>query len=149
MAVPKEDIVCRFIRPGEWSKRENRPRPGAFKQVGLSVWHRERIQSTGATLEDLQFGSLEGSGTALLTVNQIFEAAETAERKRSGKLYVDVEWSPETVDNAWRQWKDAHAEVETRPSGESPEHAGGLMSAFRMELCLKAKCDPPPGPRGS
>ena len=149
MAVPKEDIVCRFIRPGEWSKRENRPRPGAFKQVGLSVWHRERIQSMGATLEDLQFGSLEGSGTALLTVSQIFEAAETAERKRSGKLRVDVEWNPETVDKAWRQWKDAHAEVETCPSGESLEHAGGLMSAFRMELCLKAKCDPPPDPRSS
>ena len=144
MAVPKEDIVCRFIRRGEWSKRENRPRPGAFKQVGLSVWHRERLQSTGATLKDLQFNSLEGSGTALLTVNQFVEAAETAEQVRAGKLIVDVEWCPETVDEARRQWKYAHAEVETRLSGEPPKDTGGLMSAFRMELCLMAECTAPP-----
>ena len=144
MAVPRADVVCRFIRLDKWSRRENRPMAGAFKQSGMSVWHRDRLRAKGATLESLQFNSLEGSGKALLTVSQIFEAAATSERKRSGQLHVSVEWCPETVDEARHQWKCAHAQVETETEGEPAEKKGGLMSAFRMALCLAAKCDAPP-----
>lgn len=146
MPVPQEDIVCRFIRYDKWSKRENRPRPGAFKQPDLSVWHPERLRNKGVRLEDLQFDSLEGSGQALITVAEIFEAAQTAEQKKDGKLHVEVEWRPETVDEARQQWSYAHAQVETQTEGEPPSEEGGLMSAFRMELCKTAQCVSHPKP---
>ena len=149
MPLPPEDTVCRFIRDGEWSKREGRPRPGAFKQPGLSIWHSDRLQANGARLEDLQFGSLQGSGQALLTLEQILEAARCAERKKEGMLRVAVEWRPDTVGEAWRQWSYAHAEMETEARDKPPPEEnwdGGLMSAFRMMLCTKAQCNPPPEP---
>ena len=149
MPLPPEDIVCRFVRDVDWSKREGRPRPGAFKQHGLSVWHPGRLQVHGVRLAYLQIGSLQGSGQALLTVEQILEAARCAERKKGGMLRVAVDWRPDTVGEPWQQWSYAHAEVETEARDEpAPEENrdGGLMSAFRMLLCKKAQCTPPPEP---
>ena len=64
MPVPPDDLLCRFIRPGDWSRRENRPRPGAFKQPALSVWHIERLRAQGAAPEDLRLEHLRGCGQA-------------------------------------------------------------------------------------
>ena len=149
MPLPPEDTVCRFVRDDDWSKREGRPRSGAFKQPGLSLWHPDRLQANDACLEDLQFGSLQGSRQALLTVQQFLDAARCAERKRGGVLRVAVEWRPDTVAEAWQQWSYAHAEMETEVRDEPPPEEnrdGGLMSAFRMMLCKKAQCNPPAEP---
>ena len=144
MPVPREDVVCRFIREGDWSKAEERPKASGFKQNGLSLWHLERLRSCNAQLEDLQFDSLEGSGQALLTVDQIFDAARMAGQKTTGTLHIAVEWRPETVEEAWNQWREAHIEVEATPEDEPTETQGGLMSAFRMGLCTMAECIAPP-----
>lgn len=149
MPLPLEDTVCRFVRRGEWSEREGRPRPGAFKQPELSFWHPGRLEANGVRLEALQFDSLRGSGQALLTVEQIHEAARGAEQKRGGVLRVVLEWRPETVGDAWRQWSYAHAEMEIEAMEEPPPEEnrdGGLMSAFRMILCQQARCHPPQDP---
>ena len=143
MPVPREDIVCRFIREGDWSKTEERPLARGFKQVDLSLWHPERLRRYDAQLEDLQFGSLKGSGQAHLTVAEIFAAARTAEQKAKGTLHIAVEWRPDTVEEAWSQWRCAHIEVEATPKDEPTDTQGGLMSAFRMALCTTSRCIPP------
>ena len=71
MPVPEEDIVCRFVRSKDWSKSEQRPKPGAFKQPDLSVWHQARLRAHHARLEHLQFGSLARTGQAHYTVGDL------------------------------------------------------------------------------
>ena len=95
----------------------------------------------------LQFNSLEGSGKALLTVSQIFEAAATSERKRSGQLHVSVEWCPETVDEARHQWKCAHAQVETETEGEPAEKKGRIDERLPYGALLGGKMRRPTGGR--
>ena len=103
-------------------------------------------------MEVLQLDSLQGSGQAHLMVAQIHEAARGAEEKRGGVLRVALEWRPDTVGEAWRQWSYAHAEMEIEEMEDPPPEKnrdGGLMSAFRMILCQQARCHPPQGPSSS
>ena len=114
MPVPEDDIVCRFVRPRDWSSRDDRPRPGAFKQAGLSVWHKARVESRGITLEDLRIEHLSGYGQAHHAAGDYIELAEESSRQEETPLEVQVEWRPEDecVAEPWRQWRDAHAQVE-------------------------------------
>ena len=143
MPVPEDDVVCRFVRSKDWSTAEQRPKPGAFKDLDLSVWHLERLEGQGARLEDLQFGSLLGSGQAHYDVGDFSQIAREVEAEaaaggESGKLDVTVEWSPETVVDEWKRWASAHIEVRTEMDCKK------LWAAFRRALCTNARDVVPP-----
>lgn len=121
------------------------PRSIAFKQLNLSIWHIDTLSGLGGTLEQLQFGSLQGSGRAEFKIADIQEAAKKATQKQapSGKLTAKPYFSPNTVDADRLQWKDAHMEVDVSVQAETKEQQSKLNSEFRMALCAIAKCTPP------
>ena len=116
MPVPEGDRVCRFIRPSkdDWSVREQRPKPGAFKhKEGISVWHKECLQAVyNADLEDLRIGSLTGAGQALHTVADYHQCAADAAEQKQELCRVSVEWRSDSVPEPWWQWRDAHIQVD-------------------------------------
>lgn len=143
MPVPEEDIVCRFVRSKDWSDSEQRPRPGTFKQVDLSVWHQARLQVHPARLEDLQFGSLAQTGQAHYAVGDLSRTARKVEADAArsgepGKLDVTAEWSAETVPEDWKRWASAHVEIRTEMDCKK------LWAAFRRALCTSARNVIPP-----
>ena len=142
LPVPTDDIVCRFIRPADWNKRDNRPKSAAFKQPGLSVWHSGRLRDNGASLESLQIEHLGGSGQAHHAAGDYIQFAAEAARLVNTAFRVQVEWRPEDeyVAQPWRQWNYAHAQVETieGPPNFPPE--------FRDLLARNCRHQSPPGP---
>ena len=140
MPVPEDDIVCRFIRPNDWSKRDQRPRPSAFKQAALSVWHRDRLRSRNAALEDLRIEQLSGYGQAHHTTGDYLAFADEAEEIEDQQFKVQVEWRPEDqhVDEPWRQWRYAHVQVE---AVEGPDK---FLVEFRRLLALNSRVAIPP-----
>ena len=135
MPVPEDDVVCRFIRPSDWSTRDQRPRPGAFKQAGLSVWHRDRLSSRQVRLEDLRIEHLSGCGQAHHVVADYLEFAQEAARREETPFQVQVEWRPEDqyVAEPWRPWRDAHVQVE---AVEGPDQ---FLVEFRRMLALNTR----------
>ena len=140
MPVPEDDVVCRFIRPDDWSIRDNRPRPGAFKQAELSVWHKDRLSSQGSTLEDLLIEHLAGYGQAHHAVADYLESAQEAVEREGTPFQVQVEWRPEDqyVEEPWRPWRDAHVQVEAT---EGPRK---FLIEFRRLLALNSRFSVPP-----
>ena len=114
MPVPPDDMVCRFISPMHWSRRENQPREGAFKQEGLSVWHQDKLHDHGVALEDLRIENLVGYGQAHRQAGDYTELARQVSENAGEPFQVQVEWRPEDeyVDPPWRQWRYAHVQVE-------------------------------------
>ena len=112
--VPEDDIVCRFIRKQDWSFRDNRPKPGAFKQPALSVWHKDQLLAHGIPLEDLRIEHLANHGQALHTVGDYLKFADCSAQVAETPFGVRVEWRPEDehVAEPWRRWRFAHAQVE-------------------------------------
>ncbi len=147
MALLLSDILCRFIRPKDWSKAHKRPTPQAFKQIGLSVWHKGLLDKRSVPLEDLLIGSLEGAGQAHHTVQDYYKCAEEVTEKCKDQppypsLSVDIRWSPDHVEEPWQQWKDAHFEVDV--SGGPQTDASECLKMFRNLLVVKARTKIPP-----
>lgn len=120
MPVPVNDTVCRFLRISDWSTELHKPKQKSFKKGDMSVWHEGRLANLGATLSDLQFESLAGSGQLTLTVRDYLEIASRVSKRTGQAFQVQVEWRPEDefVPESWRPWRDAHAQVEVmRNSG--------------------------------
>lgn len=143
MPVPAEDIVCRFLRPADWSRRDQRPRPGAFKdRRGISVWHRERLRQQAVALEDLLIEHLAGWGQAQHRAGDYAELAAVAAQQEGQFLQVQVEWRPEDeyVAPAWRQWRYAHAQAET----EIVDGAAEVLIEFRRLLAINSRLTVPP-----
>ena len=140
MPVPPDDIVCRFIRPTYWNKRDNRPKSAAFKQSGLSVWHNELLLNNGVSLETLQVGHLAGSGQAHHTAGQYIELADEVAQSEGTAFRVQVEWRPENATEFWQQWAYAHAQVEAI---EGPDD---FLKQFRDQLALRCHYQSPPTP---
>ena len=145
MPVPPADIVCRFIRPADWSAQKNTPRAGAFKQsrqADLSVWHPGRLAEHQAALADLQIGPFAGSGQAHHTagdyVRLALKAAELEEV--SIEIQIQVEWRPEDayVPEPWRQWRYAHVQV------EGISGPPGFLHEYRNQLTLNCRALTPP-----
>ena len=107
-------MVCRSIRPMHWSRRENQPREGAFKQEGLSVWHNGRLLERDVRLEDLLIENLVGFGQAHHRAGDCTDLAREVSEKSGEPFEVQVEWRPEDeyVEPPWRQWRYAHVQVE-------------------------------------
>lgn len=126
MPVPAYDVLCWFIRPTDWSRRENRPRPGAFKQAALSVWHIERLRAQGVAPEDLRLEHLRGCGQAHHTAGDYRTLAIEASAIDGVPFQVQVEWRPEDqyVGEPWRAWAEAHVQVEAieGPPNFTPEY---------------------------
>lgn len=141
MPVPEVDIVCRFVRTQDWSSRDNRPRPGAFKQDGLSVWHRDRLLSSHVQLEDLRIDSLAGCGQAHHRVSDYLDFAQPASEEAGTPFAVQVEWRPEdeNVAQPWRRWRYAHVQVEAT---EGPAH---FLQEYRWLLAVNSRYSVPPG----
>ena len=145
MPVPEDDIVCRFVRSKDWSDSEQRPKPGAFKDPNLSVWHPARLEACAVRLEELQFGSLARTGQAHYAVGDFGRTVRKVESEAEqsgepGSLAVAVEWAPDTVLEAWKRWVCAHIEVRTETDCKA------LWARFRRALCTSARQVIPPAP---
>ena len=140
MPVPPDDLLCRFIRPGDWSRRENRPRPGAFKQPALSVWHVERLRAQGAAPEDLRLEHLRGCGQAHHTAADYRILAIEASIADGMPFQVQVEWRPEDqyVSEPWRPWANSHVQV------EAIEGPPDFLAEYRRRLALTTRWSVPP-----
>ena len=116
MAVPVDDIVCRFIRPQDWSATSSKPKQGLMKQPIQSVWHEEKLVPHGANVSDLRIESLAGSGHFSLSVREYKDIASSVSSRITDaeKFEIEIEWRPEDefVKEPWRQWRDAHAQLE-------------------------------------
>lgn len=142
MPVPEGDTLCRFVRAKDWSNRDNRPKPGAFKQHRLSVWHTSILDQKGAALSDLCIGSLEGSGRAFHTAGDYLRIAAEASSLEQTPFAVRVEWRSEDefVGEEWRQWRYAHVQV------ESVRGPGDFLPEFRRQLALQTRSTAAPEP---
>ena len=140
MSVPGEDIVCRFVRKEDWSVRDKRPKPGAFKQPNLSAWHRERLLSHGASLEDLRIQHLAGCGQAHHIAADYVVLAEEAAQTEGTVFCVQVEWrtGDEHVGEPWRSWRYAHVQV------EAVDGPANFLVEFRRMLAQRARTIIPP-----
>ena len=138
MPVPVDDNVCRFIRKKDWSTELDKPKAKAFKQNAMSVWHEGRLEAQEATLDNLQIGELAGSGQLSLTVGDYLDIASRVSSRIGETFQIQVEWRPEDeyVAEAWRQWRDAHAQVETTEETPPPKL---FPSAFRELLIIQAQ----------
>ena len=140
MPVPRYDVLCRFVRPADWSARENRPRPGAFKQADMSVWHIGQLRAMHVALDELRIAHLGGCGQAHHTAGDYQDLAAEASQTEGISFAVQVEWRPDDqcVSEPWRQWAAAHAQVETTlgPANFLPE--------FRRLLALRTRRAIPP-----
>ena len=106
-----------------------------FKQAGLSVWHKTRVESRGVALEDLRIEKLSGSGQAHHTAGDYVKLAEESSQQEGTPLEVQVEWRPEDecVPEPWRQWRDAHVQV------EAIEGPPKFTQLFRRLLALNCR----------
>ena len=114
MPIPVDDSVCRFIRQEDWSAVLNKPKARLLKKPDLSVWHQGRLAEQGATLCDIQFDVLAGSGQLNLSVGDYLDIASRVSSRIAQTFQVRVEWRPDDqfVREPWRQWQHAHAQVE-------------------------------------
>ena len=140
MPVPPDDIVCRFIRPADWNKRDNRPKSAAFKGPGLSVWHSQRLRDNGVSLETLQIAHLAGSGQAHHTARDYLRHAAAAAQSEDTAFRVQVEWRPEYATGFCQQWNYAPAQVETM---EGPPN---FLPEFRDRLAKNCRRQSAPAP---
>ena len=138
MPVPSDDMVCRFIPPGQWSRRDNRPRTRAFKQVGLSVWHRGRLHERNVALEDLLIENLAGYGQAHHLAGDYLRFADRVVQEVNTLCQVRVEWRPDEVTEPWRQWRNAHVQV------EAIEGPADFPLEFRRLLAANSRLVIPP-----
>lgn len=129
MYVPSDGDLCRFVRPADWSTRDSRPRPGAFKQPKLSVWECGILGRRGVSIEELKIEHLRGNGRAHHTPGDYVALA------RQSSLDVQVVWRPddEFVAKPWQQWNYAHVQVEATsgPAQFTPEYRGLLATNCR------------------
>lgn len=130
--VSEDEWLCRFIEKGYWDEDKQRLIPGAFRASDrqLSLYHSETIVGLGSSLRDLCFDRLKGAGEAHLQVGKCIELSQGI----SDEFGTQVFWRPEKVAEAWLQWKDAHAQI------ESLEGNTGFPRSYRALLADNATC---------
>lgn len=135
MPVPATDIVCRFIRASDWSRRDQRPKPGAFKQAELSVWHQGCLSQRTVDLEELCIEQLSGCGQSHHKVADYLKFAQMASCQENTPFEIQVEWRPEDryVEPPWRQWREAHVQV------EAIKGPSKFLVEFRRRLALNSR----------
>lgn len=148
MPEQEEGFFCRFVRPRDWSAKDQRPKAGAFKDKrNVTLWHEQRVVDLGDQLHDLQFGPLAGTGQAYFRAGEIEQHAREIEAEAAAKgdcdcsLSVTVAWRPETVSEEWKKWAHAHAELI-----EADTNCHKLSVELRRRLSFKAYRSVPPTP---
>ena len=136
------DMLCRFIaaETSKWSKKNQRPRPAAFKENnGISVWNVRELATRGVDPGDLAVERLTGFGQAHHTVRDYQQIAHEA-TEHAGPLAVVVKSRPEDlyVKEAWRKWSYAHFQV------EFTEYSDAAGAYFRQQLSKTARQIIPP-----
>ena len=95
MPFPTTHSVCRFIRESEWSEDIGMAKARSLKSKNMSVWHEGTLTTQGATLDNLKFDSLEGSGQFILTVQDYLDIANEVSSRINKPFQIQVEWRPE------------------------------------------------------
>ena len=132
LEVPDEDWICRFVAPEEWNDELQEPSPSAFRASDrqLSVFHRQMVEDSGDTLQDLCIQQLSGSGEAHLIVAACIELGQGISQQFDPKVY----WRPDYVQEEWARWKEAHAQVESSGGDR------GFPRSYRVLLTRNALC---------
>ena len=139
MPVPPDDMLCRFISPDKWNHKLNLPIQRAFKQVDLSVWHRDQLLQRKIQIEDLLIENLVGCGQAHHTVDDYLKFAHTVTQDEGIQCQVLVEWRPDEAGAPWWGWRYAHVQV------EAMEGPGDFPLEFRRLLAANSRHRIPPG----
>ena len=134
--LSREDWICRFIIQGKWDDELQRPTPRAFRasDCHLSVFHPNRVKDTGDTMQHLCIERLSGAGEAHLQV----ETCITLGQGISDEFNPKVRWRPDKVGEAWEQWENAHAQIESIGGN------AGFPTSYRALLAENATCLRPP-----
>ena len=136
--VPGDDRLCRFVRHKDWSERERRPKPGAFKQKDLSVWDCDRLDDKKIPLDELRIEILAGHGQAHHTAQDYLDFVIEAENTENEGLDVQVVWRTEKeyVRPPWHKWRYAHVQVEATSGPEqfTPLYRGLLAARCRHSV---------------
>jgi hypothetical protein len=115
MSVPNNHFLCRFIRPSNsyWSTTLQRPKPKAFAPDPFSVWDKDKLGSMNSTLAELQIESLARTGQAQHKTEDYYRFADEVEQEERVEFAMRVDYQTDdgNVEEAWRQWREAHAEV--------------------------------------
>lgn len=138
--VPSDAMLCRFIRDGEWSETEKRPKTDLFTEPAWSVWHADMLAHHSVDLDQLRIGALAGSGKLLLTAGDYRRFAANAERERGGvRLPLRIAWrtGDDHVREAWKQWAYAHVEIDITVPINGTVRA--VLVLFRRFLTVEAK----------
>ena len=130
--VSEDEWLCRFIEKGYWDEDKQRAMPGAFSASDrqLSLYHPETVVGLSSSLRDLCFDRLEGAGEAHLQAKTYIKFGQGI----SPVFDPQVFWRPKKVAEAWLQWKDAHAQV------ESQEGKDTFPRSYRALLADNATC---------
>lgn len=140
MSVLGEDVLCRFVRPCDWNKKENRPKPQAFKHPKsstYSAWDVTALDGQDASIEDLQIEQFKVCGRSYHSAQDYHDIASDMAKETHRPYSVAVKWDPDGVPPAWEQWKYAHVRVDT-PDGNL------LPPYFRNQLALRSGPNIPP-----
>ena len=134
--VSREEWICRFITPGTWDDEHQQPTPRAFKASDrqLSVFHPQRVEDNGYSLQELCIDQLSGAGEAHLQVKTCIELGQNI----SNEFKPNVYWRPCQAASPWVLWKDAHAQIESEGGNAD------FPASYRSLLAENAICFRPP-----
>ena len=140
MRVPAQHVIARFIRDRrqDWDKNEQKPKPKAFSQVGLSIWSATKLNNRGATLQEVKSAGFEGCGVALFVAEDFHRLAEDAGRQFDTTVDIGIHWRPHGLPDHLKPWAYAHAEVDIDDATE------GAVRWFRHLVASKCKHIIPP-----
>ena len=139
MPVSCDDMLCRFISPDKWNDKQQLPTQRAFKQAGLSVWHRGRLSQHNIRLKDLLIETQIGWGQAHHTAGDYLSIALKVTQEEGIPCHIRVEWRPDEVAVPWQEWRYAHVQVE---AAEGPDD---FPLEFRRLLAASSRHRIPPG----
>ncbi len=130
--VSRDNRICRFITADNWDDVLQQPTPRAFRASDrqLSVFHVQRVQETGDSLQDLCIEQLSGAGEAHLSVSDCIELGQGISDRFDPRVY----WRPEKTSELWERWKDIHSQIES--SGGN----AGFPVSYRSILAETATC---------
>jgi hypothetical protein len=92
------------------------------------------VEQLGFTPRDLCIERLAGAGEAHLQVKTCIELGQEISDEFDPKVF----WRPDKVDERWKLWEDAHAQIESQGG------ARDFPITYRILLAENATCLRPP-----
>ena len=81
-------------------------------------------------MKDLCVDGLNGAGEAYLQVKTCIELGGDISDEFKPKVF----WRPDKITKAWKQWRDAHAQIESEGGNT------GFPASYRALLAERATC---------